>query len=208
MANICLIHAQVLDAQERNNMRKQRLSKIELMHIGVGAESAWWNDWQGGFKVYFGVGSSRHIGSVDVGIKYMFSVPMCPINQEKVLLQQLPFFLSASIHAYRWEKGCLYIGGEAAYHVETLATHVVPAQNLRVSDKTLRHHHATVSGKIGVKCQNWDVNVFYTYDLMPQYNQKYVYESAAYVYETLHNSLFERMRLGVSLSYAFPLKTK
>lgn len=205
---IALSHAQILGVQEREHMRKQRQSKIELLHIGVGGESAWWNDWQGGLNVYFGLGSPRHLGSVDVGIKYMFSVPMCPISKEKVLLQQLPFFLSAAIHAYRWEDGCLYIGGEAAYHVETLTTHVIPAQNTRIRDNDLRHHHATVSGKIGVKYQNWDINAFYTYDLAPQYNQKYVYESAAYDYNTLHNSLFERMRLGVSLSYAFPLKTK
>ena len=201
----CGASAQELTAKERSHLRKQRQATIDLLHVGVGVEGAFWNDWQTGLKASFGVGSTRHIGSVDVGLKYLVSGPLSSLQNEHIILQQMPFFLSAELHAIRWEDGCLYVGGEAAYHVDLAATHRVPATGVQARDKRLRHHHASVGGKLGFRHRNWDLHVFYTYDLMPKYNQKYVYESAAYDYEALRGSLFERMRVGVSFGYVFPL---
>lgn len=205
VAGVGVLQAQEIGAQERHRLRKQRQMTIELLHVGLGVEAAFWNDWQTGLKAYFGVGSARHIGSVDIGFKYLVSGPLSSVQQEHITLQQLPFFLSAELHAIRWEDGCMYLGGEAAYHLDAAAIHRIPAQGIRESDKKLLHHHASVSGKLGFKHRNWDVHVFYTYDLMPKLNQRYVYESAAYDYEALRGSLFERMRVGVSLGYVFPV---
>lgn len=50
-----------------------------------------------------------------------------------------------------------------------------------------------------------DINIHYCYDLSPAINQKYIFETAKFDYDYLKSNLYERYRIGLSVSYLIPI---
>ena len=186
--------------------RQKRLQTIDLFHLGVGADAAFLSNWTAGAKLFMGLGSISHWVSSDIGIKYSVTSPLVVENGEWVLWQQLPIYLSLNAQPYRWREGCLYVGAEVAHNIVTTAIHSVSSP-LRywLSDRRLCRNHVSLSAQAGARWENWSIGLFYQYDLAPAINQKYVYESSDYDFDALQKTIYERMRVGISVAYLWSL---
>ncbi|MBO4906585.1 MAG: hypothetical protein J5486_06070 [Bacteroidaceae bacterium] len=189
-------------ASEKNQIRLQRFSKIDYYHYGFGLEAASSHNFTAGPKVFVGLGSYRNLITADAGLKLLFTNPFGSSTEERVSQVHLPIFATASLNFLRWQKGSAYIGAEADYHLSLGATHHTASTS--TSDNDLSCAHASASLRLGVRLSNWDIGLYYEYDLAPAFDQKHVYETAAYDYEALHDNIFDRTRFGISISRALP----
>ena len=62
-----------------------------------------------------------------------------------------------------------------------------------------------MSAKLGVRLSRMDINIHYCYDLSPAINQKYIFETAKFDYDYVKANLYERYRIGLSISYLIPI---
>lgn len=177
-------------AEEKARIKRQRLRMIDLFHIGVGLDAHFNRNLFFSPKVSFGIGSFRNIINADVGVKYMVGGSVNDNNDESIMVHQIPIFASVQCNLTSWKDNSLFVGAEIAYHI--------PLNELGQS-------HFSGRIKSGLRLGRWDAYLFYEYDLAPMMNQKYVYESPYYNYDALHDTLFERMRYGISISYFFIL---
>ena len=190
--------------QEQFSLRQLRFNHIEYYHVGVGIEAGINENFLVGPRACVGIGSYRNLFCADVGLKLLWENLFTSSTKECVSQRQLPLFVSASVNALRWHRSAVYIGGEFAYHLQMGATHQLSDGKTSYSDNQLANNHTSVSMKLGARLNNWDFCLFCQRDLSPAFNQKYVYESADYDYDTLHSTIFERMRFGICANYLFP----
>lgn len=190
--------------EAQQQLRRERFSRIDYWHVGVGADAAFGPTACIGPKVFGGFGSCRNLLMVDAGLKLQWLNPFAPTTEEHVSQRQLPLFIQAGVNVLRWHQGALYVGGELAYHMQLGASHCLPKGGITESDDRLARSHAAATARIGLRQGRWDIALTWQRDLAPAYRQQYVYESAAYDYDTLHDPLFERQRFGIALAYIFP----
>lgn len=189
--------------EEKERIRQQRLRTIDLFHLSTGM------DVHANQNVFFspkfsiGIGSFRNLFNADLGVRYTLGGSMFSGQSESIMTHQIPVFLSAQCNMVSWKTNCVFIGAEIAYHIPITAFHFLPS-TFRF-DSNLNSAHFSGRAKIGARIDQWETSLFYEYDLAPSMKQKYVYESNEYNYDVLHNTLFERMRYGVSVSYIFNL---
>lgn len=191
--------------KEKDELRQQRFSQIDYYHTGIGVDAAFNHNVIVGPKVYVGIGSFRNLINADLGIKLLWTNPFISSSKENITQRQLPIFLSVSCNVLRWKSGSAYFGAEMDYHLSLYANHQLPKKSGTISDNNLMHSHASASIRLGVYLGQWNIGAFYDYYLAPSYNQKYVYESPAYDYDALHDALFERTHLGISVAYILAL---
>lgn len=203
LATMLTATAQTEEAKQ--HMRRQRFSQIEYYHVGVGLDAGLNQNVQAGPRLFAGIGTYRNIITADVGLKLLFTRPAGSLSDEHVSQRQLPIFAQVGFNLLRWQHNTLYIGGEAAYSLHLGASHYMPLGDITDDDEDLAHNHASLAARIGLRLNRWDVALTWQRDLAPAYNQQYVYESAAYNYDQLHDQLFERSRFGITLAYIFPL---
>ena len=183
-------------------VRRQRIAHIDFYHVSGGAGFALNHNFCVGPQLSAGIGSFRNLLNGDFGVRYQFLGVFPRKGVESVSLQQLPVFLSLNLNVFRWKTGSLYLGGEMAFVPTVVAHHRLPAGQM-VSDRQIGKNHFTPAAKLGVRVQQYDVSLFYEYDLKPSFNQKYIFETAGFDYDLLHAAIFERMRFGIRFLYHF-----
>lgn len=201
-----LVLSPICSQSNYDRIKIERFSKIEYYHFAIGLDAAIHHNYSISPKFFFGIGSSRNFLNADLGFKYNFRNPFYKSSKENVSIQELVMFISLHLNVIRGKKACLYIGGEIASHWTTNSKHYIHSLDTKITDTRLGNDYFSAYGKIGTKINSWEISLFYEYDLSPSINQKYVYESKEYEYQSLYNSLFERTRLGVGLTYYFPFK--
>ena len=187
---------------DRNRILDERLNRIDFYHIGVGVDVAAKQNYMLAPKVYAGIGSNRNLINADFGIKVALSNPFGYAGKEHIRCCAIPLFVSGSLNAVRWRQNSAYVGAEISYSLPVSSSHFGGGIS-GTARHTLASAHFSWQGKVGIKCRCWDFSVFYENDLSPAINQKYVYESPSFDYFTLRESIFERWRLGISISYSF-----
>ena len=187
--------------KEMQLLRQGRYQRVYSHHLGIGMESNMLENFRLSPRLFYSFCSYRSYFSIDAGVKYVYSHPMVPLTQERLACHYLAPLLSVKAHFWHWDKGCLYAGGEAAYHLALVGEHYIPGNDLPIRDRKIGKHHASVRAQFGVKMEHWELNVHYEYDLNPSWNQKYLFESAEYNYDLLRPSLYERHRVGITLAY-------
>ena len=192
-------------AKEKEQIKRKRLRTIDLYHINVGLDAHFNQNLFFSPKASFGIGSFRHILNADVGIRYTLGGSAFFGKEEYVMVHQLPIFISAQCNFVSWETGCVFIGAEIAYHIPITGLHYVPSTSTLKFDNQLNQAHFSGRAKAGARINQWEIGLFYEYDLAPMMDQKHVYESPEYDYDILHDYLFERIRYGISLGYNFIL---
>lgn len=188
---------------DRDKILDRRLDKIFFYHVGTGMELAGNQNYMLSPKVYIGVGSSRNLFNADMGFKLSVYNPVKTTDTEYIRYCYMPFFLSGNINAIRWKQNAIYIGSEIAYNIAIASGHHTSGIRTGNDETSIAKSHASCQGKLGYIHKNWDFSVFYEHDLSPAIDQKYVYESVDFNYDELYDSIFERWRLGMSITYNF-----
>lgn len=190
----------------KDHYKKERLSKIDMFHYAVGLEGSFNKAVYFSPEVKFGVGSFRNFINVDVGLRYMFGNPFFNYKEECLVVHQIPLFVSVQFNAYSWNQNRTFIGAEMAYIIPiTVFHHYGESENV-AADNNVGNSHFSCRATIGLQLKRFCIELFYEYDFAPIMNQKYVYESANYDYDVLQESLLERARFGMSLTYYFVIK--
>jgi len=199
-----LLPATAQTSEEKQQLRRQRFSKIDYWHAGVGLDAGFNQTFTVGPRLFAGFGTHRNLLTADAGVKLLWLNPVGSASKERVSQRQLPVFAQVGLNLLRWQHNALYVGGEAAYHLQLGASHYLPEGEKTETDDNLAKNHASLSARIGLRLGRWDVALSWQRDLAPAFSQQYVYESFAYDYDQLHDTLFERSRFGITLSYLFP----
>ena len=99
----------------------------------------------------------------------------------------------------------MYVGGEAlaCWGIRNLSKTIV--DNLDGHDSKSLRNYVSVRGKFGLIYKRLNFSLFYERDLAPICDQKNIYESGLYDFEAFRKSIYERGRVGLSLSYLFNL---
>lgn len=190
--------------KEKTIIRKDRFTKVDFMHAGIGIEAGGADNIIFGPKVSYGIGSYRNLLNVDVGFGYEFCNLIGIGQKERIILQQLPVFIDLHLNILRWKSGAVYMGGEAAYYINTMASHHRPVASGEGSIKGLGRNYSVLTGILGVRLDRWDFSVRYMRYLAPMINQKLVFETEDYDYDYLHDSVFERSRIMLNATYLLP----
>lgn len=197
-----IFHAQNFNAR---SALQHRLTRIDLYHVSIGIEGATNVNAMYGVRTSVGIGSRRHLMNADLGLglrgwNYLFHS-----KDNYLRMFQMPFFISTNINPIRWANGCVYLGGEASMQFALHNSTATLLPNHAGHDISAINNYASVRGKVGVMLGQMKIAVFYERDLDPLCNQKYMYESGLYDFESMRSSLYEHSRLGLSLTYQFNL---
>lgn len=204
---LCILMLSPIFSQSSyDRIKIERFSKIEYYHFAVGLDAAIHHNYNVSPKLFLGIGSSRNLLNADMGFKYNFRNPFYESSNENVSIQEFMMFASLHLNVLRGKEACLYVGGEIAAHWAVNSTHYIHSSDTKTSDVNLGKDYFSVCAKMGTKINYWEVSVFYEYDLSPAINQRYVYDSREYDYHSLYDSLFERTRIGIGLTYYFPFE--
>lgn len=188
---------------KREKFLKHRLERIDFYHLGIGADAAVKNNYEFGPKVFIGIGSTHNLVNADFGLKLMLANPWRNYGSEYCRWFSLPIFVSGSINALRWKRNSIYVGAEIAYKIGMGSGYHTLDSSYDRDTKNIATNHFSCQGKLGYRSEYWGLALYYEYDLAPALDQKYVYESPSYNYPTIHDSVFERWRVGVSVEYNF-----
>lgn len=191
--------------EEKQQIKRQRLSTIDLYHFSIGIDTHFNQNLLFSPKISLGIGSFRNKINADAGIKYTFGGSAFFCDEEHILVSQLPLFASTQFNLVSWEANCAFVGGEIAYCIPIVGFHYLPSTSTPKFDKHLCRGHFYGRIKVGTRINRWEIGLFYEYDFAPMMNQKYVYESPEYDYDILRDALFERARWGLSLNYNYVL---
>lgn len=175
---------------EKVRLKKKRHGSIERYHANVGLETAFNNNLIVAPKISIGYGSTINLFNIDLGVKYKVVNSLFFDDSKHLTINQTAFFVSAQCNVASWNFNCVYIGAEMDFCTP-------------VFNKTIANEHFSCRGHVGVKYRKLNIGAYYEYDLAPMMNQKYVYESDQYDYQSLRSSLFERSRVGISITYNF-----
>lgn len=188
---------------DRAKSLDMRLNKIQYYHVGVGMDIAGNQNYMIVPKVFVGIGSNRTLYNFDFGLKLKCSNIIRFTDSEYISNYNMPFFLAGSLNVIRWKKNCLYVGAEGAYNIALSSSHSINNKRIDTETHNISRSYFSLQGRIGFRYRNIDFSVYYENDLSPSLEQKYVYESTEYDYFKLHDSIFERCRIGLSVTYNF-----
>lgn len=187
----------------RNKILDRRLKGIEYFHVGIGIDAAMNKNYKLSPKVFMGLGSNRNVFNVDLGLKLSLSNIFGKRDDEYIRYYSFPIFVAVSINAFRRRQKSLYLGAEIAYNIALGSSHIVNNQMSEIDAISISNNHFTYQVKLGYRIIDLDFSVYYENDLSPAINQKYVYESPAYNYFKIYESILERWRIGLSATYNF-----
>lgn len=203
MSALCL-SASVMFAQEsRDKIYNHRIRKIGFYNIKVGGEISAWNNYTVAPFVSAGIGSFRNIANMDFGFRVSVTNPVGYGRQESVSTYSIPLFISGDLNFARFKNCSMYIGAEidASFPIETV--HFLHNLQRSLDNMNIGRFHLSGRGRLGVKSDRWVSGLFFEYDLAPSINQKIVYESEHFEFDTLKASIYERYRVGCFVSYSF-----
>jgi len=181
--------AEALNGAQLQGVRKLRMTGIH--NVGMSIDMAGWKNMDWSVLVFYEVGSSRNRINASLGAGYKMVVPLQQTSVS-MLGHYVPVDLGIKCNYYSWNLNSAYVGLNGIYHI-------------CVSNRDLYDSFFALSGCLGVRFKMLDIRVEYTYDLSPQFNQKYIYENPNYDFAALHASIYERMQLGIRLAYYFTL---
>ena len=204
LSGIAVSYAQ--SPHEKEMLKKERFRRIEFFHASFGADVSANKSVYASPRVSLGIGSRRNLLNADIGLKYKIGNPFFFDDNEHLVPQQLQAFASLQMNLFSWKANCVFLGGNIAYCIPVTTFHYLPSSNIIEFDKEVGLGHFSTQIGAGIMFDRWSISLFYEYDLAPSLNQKYVYESANYDYDHLHDILFERNRIGVSVAYHLPFK--
>lgn len=200
---VCPVIAQT--ENEKAVIRHERLRMIDFHHVNVGVEVNAHNNQLMGPAISYGVGTFRNLLNLDLGIKYIMVNPIGRNGEERISVHYLPVWVATNVNVMRWHWGSVYVGGEISYSIVATANHRKPFSEVIEYDRCIGNNHTSLSGKLGVRLSRMDINIHYCYDLSPTMNQKYIFETAKFDYDYLKANLYERYRIGLSVSYLIPI---
>lgn len=180
-----VVHAESSDLSGRASMR-YRL--IGIHNVGASFDVSGWNNIHWSARALYKVGSTRNLVNGVVGVGYCMTLPLQQLHTDR-LGHFIPISLGVNGNYYSWGVNCAYIGAEGTY-------------NINVGTPFYQSFFA-VTGKLGACFKMLDISLSYTYDLAPRFNQKYIYENPQYDFNAIHASIYERMQVGVRVTYYF-----
>ena len=190
---------------ESERIWRQRINRINLFHVGIGADYATNYNTVFGARGYIGIGSSRHLFNADLGFGIRFWNLFSESRKSHYSMVQMPFFVSSTFHPIRWSNGCLYVGGEALALLGIRNLSKTILEDYHAHDSKPLRNYVSVRGKLGLIFHSIDVGLFFEHDFAPICDQKSIYESGLYDFGSLRESIYERNRIGLSISYLFNL---
>lgn len=168
----------------------RRMSQIDLCHIGLGTEISGWNNIHVTPLVVFCIGSRRQWVNFDIGVGYHICMPITPILFQSLLNHHLIIKAEPKINVWRTDNYSIYLGGEFQYA-------------FYLKKDNIGQSYYAIAGHVGARIHKVDIGLKYTYDIVPRYNQQWIYESKDYNFDMCHATIYERMQLGLSLIYYF-----
>lgn len=192
--------------KDLQQLRQGRYQSVCSHHLGIGMETNMLENFRLSPRLFYSYGSYRSYFSIDGGLKYVYAHPITPMDKERLACHYLAPFVAAKAHFWHWDKGCLYAGGEVAYHFALVGEHYIPGYDLPMRDMQIGKHHPSLRAQFGLKMEHWELNLHYEYDATPSWNQKYLFESTDYNYDLLRPSLYERHRIGITIASLIILK--
>ena len=179
--------------------------KIDRYHAGVALTVEANHNLYLGPQAFIGFGSTRSLLCADVGVKYLFGTAFNTKHDSHVSLQQFAIYAAADFNAVHWSSGSAYIGVSADWRFATGSKYYDYDVSSALHDRDIAQSHMSLQSRMGVRWgERWKAELSYTYDLAVAFNQKYVFESPLFNYVALHDYLYERSRLGITLYYIFP----
>ncbi|MBR3855508.1 MAG: hypothetical protein IKM65_05045 [Bacteroidaceae bacterium] len=192
--------------KEQIILRNERFSKIDFYRAAIGIDAAVHHNWALSPKIGIGIGSSRNILNANIGLQYKLGNPFYFGNNDRISYSHLAMYASLDINLLRGKERCLFVGGEIA-HNWGLSSDYTPSTEVEQEDNyNVSKHFFSAKAKIGLKIKRYELALSYEYDLSPALNQKYIYESKYYNYDKLYDSIFERARIGIGLTYYIPFE--
>ena len=123
------------------SVRRKRYQMIHAHHIGLAIETSMMENVRLSPRVFYSFGSFRNLFTVDGGLKYIYSHPMCHVYDEKVTAHYLSPYVAIDFHFGHWDKGCAFAGAEVAYNFIVMGEHYLPQSRVRVGDKHIGNNH-------------------------------------------------------------------
>lgn len=187
-------------------LRDKRFSKIDFYHAAIGIDAAVHHNWALSPKIGVGIGSSRNILNADIGLQYKLGNPFYFGNSEYISYSHLAMYASFDINLLRDKERSLFVGAEIAHNWELSSDYTPSAKVEQEDNYNVGKKFFSAKAKIGLKIKRYELTLSYEYDLSPALNQKYIYESKYYNYDKLYDSIFERARIGIGLTYYIPFE--
>lgn len=201
------LYIEIVSAQttkELKIVRQERISKIHLHHVGIGVDISAYNNYSVGPHFFYGIGTHRNLLNADVGFGYSFANSVRTKHSDAIACQYVGLFASGQVNFIHWHSGSMYIGTKIEYNISTISLYKSSVLGTIVSDKHIGKSHCTTYGKLGLKLNHWDFNIYIKYNISPAINQKYIYETSNFDYDSVYNQLYDRIHFGLSLSYLIP----
>ena len=190
---------------ELSAVAQQRFRMIDYYHFdfGLGAESDKNTCLWPRFGV--GVGTWRNLVNARVEIGYAFTNLFASNGANHLSAQSVTLGATLDFNLLKWQASAFYVGGNATWRAPVISHYYDCLNSQNISDGNIGHSHASLSAHLGVRImERWSAQIGYVYDLAPQFGQRHVFESAAYDYDDVHTSLFERGRVTLSMFYQIP----
>ena len=189
---------------EVQTIRNKRLRTIHVHNLSVGIDAGGCDNYFIAPKVYYRLGSQRNLFNADAGFRYLFYNPVMVSDSDYVSSQYVAPFIAANINFARWDSGAAYLGAEFTYNISTTASYHSISSSLYQRDNNIGKHYTNLLGRVGVRIERWDISLFASYGLAPNFNQKYIFESTLFNYDSVRSQLYSRYNFGLSLSYIIP----
>lgn len=193
----------------RKKNYRERLRTVTLNNfftLGAGLEYEMLYNAGYGPKVELRFGTNWQAVNICIGAKILTYNQLCKklYGHHLVSYTSFPLFADARVNIYRSDPISIYTAAELAYVLVTGETYYDHIIN-HATDIELGQNHFASSLKAGIRHENIDFGVFVKYDMKPALNQKYIYEARTYDYFACGNSINERIRIGVSITFLMTL---
>lgn len=173
------------------NPKQERLRKIDWHSVKAGLEASWNQNYGCGVWASYGLGSFRNILWADAGLKIDYLTTPLAIGDDALQLWSMPLFVRANANLVRWDGGSYYIGLEGYLSIPVSA----------VDDIRVSRVHPSLRGYMGFLLGKASMDVYLEFDTVPQFDQKFIYETDTYDYNALRPYIFERARAGIRIGY-------
>lgn len=200
-----LAHSVAGQGLDIDGIRKQRWRMIDRYQFSPGIRVEHNTNTAVTPFVAAGIGNFRNLLNAEAGVGYEILNPLPRRDKEGLNLHSISPFVAAKLNLVRWRTGSVYIGGDIAYTASFRTRHQLP-NGASIDDRYISKSHPSASAKIGTKLNYWDLSIYYRYDITPAFGQKHIYESPDYDFDLLHNSIYERFRFGICLTYHITLR--
>lgn len=205
---LIILSLQSLHAQSTVNveeLKNRRFKSIGLQHCGAGFESDANKNMHAALKLFYNIGSHKNLINTYAGCKYTFSTPFFINSRDAVYGQHIGAFAEVHLNIIRRQEWCTYIGTEIVYDFAIKSSYINRATGILIKDNSIAKDYSRIKGKIGIRFKHWDVSIHYGYNMSPFIDQKYVFESKEFDYDSVYALLYERHFVGFSLSYLIKL---